>query len=146
MRLSNFIQNNLEAILLEWDKFARSQLSDEDKTNTYLVRDHAREMLLELTADMRTEQSAQQQLEKSQGIVSPFHADDSAATVHGVMRHDDGFTVSQVAAEFRALRAVVLRFWLPKVETMSNDVIVDIVRFNESIDMALAESIVSYRS
>lgn len=145
MRLSTFIESNMEEILGEWDKFAKTLFSAEDKNNAYLLRDHAREVLLEMTIDMETNQSPQQQAEKSKGVVSPYHPDDSAANVHGVLRHDDGFTVSQVAAEFRALRASVLRLWLPKISVMSKEVVVDIIRFNESIDEALADSIVTYK-
>lgn len=145
MRLSTFIRSDIEEILGEWDKFAKTLFSSEDKFNAYLLRDHAREVLLELIVDMETNQSPQQQADKSKGAVSPYHPDDSAANVHGVLRHDDGFTASQVAAEFRALRASVLRLWLPKISVMSKEVVVDIVRFNESIDEALADSIVTYK-
>lgn len=145
MRLSTFIQSNIEEILVEWDKFAKTLFSSEDKFNAYLLRDHGREVLLELTVDMETNQSPQQQADKSKGAVSPYHPEDSAANVHGVLRHDDGFTASQVAAEFRALRASVLRLWLPKISVMSEEAVVDIVRFNESIDEALADSLVTYK-
>ncbi|MDP3799632.1 MAG: RsbRD N-terminal domain-containing protein [Polaromonas sp.] len=145
MRLSTFIDSNIEEILSEWDKFAKTLFPPEDKGKAYLLRDHAREVLLELTKDMETAQSPQQQAEKSKGVASPYHPDDSAANVHGVMRHDDGFTVSQVAAEFRALRASVLRLWLPKISVMSAEVVFEIIRFNESIDEALADSIVTYK-
>jgi hypothetical protein len=146
MKLSTFIESNLAEILVEWDKFAKTLFSAEDKNNTYLLRDHAREVLMELTLDMETKQSPQQQADKSKGVVaSPYHSEDSAANVHGVLRHDDGFTVSQVAAEFRALRASVLRLWLPKISVMSKEVVVDIIRFNEAIDEALADSIVTYK-
>ena len=144
MRLSTFIESHLEEILGEWDRFAKTLFSSEEKLNDYRLRDHAREVLLELTADMQTSQTPQQQSNKSKGAVSPSHPDDSAATVHGVLRYDDGLTVSQVAAEFRALRASVLRLWLPKISVMSKEIVIDIIRFNESIDEALADSIVTY--
>jgi hypothetical protein len=145
MKLSEFIDSNIEEILREWDKFAKTLFPPEEKNNAHLLRDHAREVLLEITKDMDTAQSPQQQAQKSKGVASPYHPDDSAANVHGVLRHDDGFTVSQVAAEFRALRASVLRLWLPHISVMSEEVVVEIIRFNESIDEALADSIVTYR-
>ena len=144
MRLSAFIESNLEEILGEWDKFAKTLFSPDDRISAYRLRDHAREVLLELAVDMRTSQSPQQQYDKSKGAATPCHPDDSAAAVHGVLRHDDGLTVSEVAAEFRALRASVLRLWLPKISVMSKEVVVDMIRFNESIDEALADSIISY--
>jgi hypothetical protein len=145
MRLSTFIESSLEDILREWDAFARTLFPATDKLSALLLRDHAREMLVELIEDIRTPQSPQEQADKSKGEVSPYHPDDSAANVHGVIRHDDGFSVSQVAAEFRALRATVLRLWLPRISEMSKEVVLDIVRFNEAIDEALADSIVTYR-
>ena len=146
MRLSTFIETNLNEILQEWDRFAETLFPDVDKSKTFLFRDHAREVLLELTADMETKQSKQQQADKSKGVVSPFHPDDSAANVHGMMRHVDGFDVVKVAAEFRALRASVLQLWLPKISAMSKEVVVDIIRFNEAIDEALADSIETFKS
>lgn len=145
MTLSKFIDSHVEEILREWDKFAATLFPAEQKHTAHLLRDHAREMLLELTRDMETAQSSQQQVQKSKGAASPYHPDDTAASIHGVLRHDDGFTVSQVAAEFRALRASVLRLWLPNITVMSQDVVIEIIRFNEAIDEALADSIVTYR-
>ena len=144
MKLSTFIQLEIEVILREWDTFAMTLFPEQDKSYVYLFRSYAREILSELMIDMETKQSLQEQADKSKGIASPFHPDDSAANVHGIMRHDDGFTVSQVAAEFRALRATVLRLWLPNISVMSKEVIVDIIRFNEAIDEAVADSIVTY--
>ena len=144
MRLSTFIKSHLEEILGEWDKFARTLFSSEEKLSDYRLRDHAREVLLELTVDMQTGQSPQQQSDKSNGAVSPNHPDDSAATVHGVQRHDDGLTVSEVAAEFHALRGSVLRLWLPKISVMSKEVVIDIIRFDKAIDQALADSLITY--
>lgn len=144
MRLSTFINIRQEAILDEWDEFARTLFPPEDKRKHYLLRDHARELLLELIADMTSDQSPQQEVDKSKGVASPFHADDSAANVHGVMRHDEGFSVSAVVAEFRALRASILRMWLPNILVMSTPVVVDIIRFNESIDQLVADSIITY--
>lgn len=145
MRLSAFIEVNLEEILREWDSFARTLFPAKDRLSALLLRDHAREMLVELMHDIRTPQSPQQQIDKSQGKPSAYHLDESAASIHGALRHDEGFSVSQVAAEFRALRAVVLRLWLPEISVLPKEVADDIVRFNEAIDEALADSIVTYR-
>jgi len=42
------------------------------------------------------------------------------------------------------LRATVLRLWLPHVEQFDEHVARDMVRFNETIDQALAESVLTY--
>ena len=142
MRFFTFIETSQQEILNEWDKFAKT-LFPEQK-DSYMRRDHAAEMLAEIAADMQTDQSAQEQINKSRGVVSPFHPEDSAASVHGVSRSSDGLDISQLASEFRSLRAIVMRLWLPKLDVLSQEVINDIVRFNESIDEALADSIISY--
>ncbi|WP_325073245.1 sensor histidine kinase [Pseudomonas monteilii] len=69
---------------------------------------------------------------------------ETAAQVHAVTRLDAGFTLDQVVAEYRALRASVLRLWLPLQMAVEPHDIDDMVRFNEAIDQALAESITSY--
>lgn len=144
MKLSTFIESHLEQILNEWDKFAETLVTGKDKKNSRLLRDHARELLMELTVDMETAQSAHEQTEKSKGRKSPYHPDDNAANVHGVSRQNDGFDVAQLVAEFRALRGSVLRLWLPKIPSMSKEAILEIVRFNEAIDEALADSIETF--
>ena len=98
----------------------------------------------ELVADMATEQSKKQQSDKSQNLESAKAFPESAANIHGLLRHDDGMNVSEVVAEFRSLRATVFRLWLPTLNDMSDEVVEDIIRFNESIDEAVADSIVSY--
>ena len=67
-------------------------------------------------------------------------APDTAAQTHALLRARSGFDIKQLVAEYRALRASVLRLWIddcvpgaPHVE--------DMVRFNEAIDQALTESI-----
>jgi hypothetical protein len=144
MKLSQFITTHIEEILAEWDKFAATLFAPELKKDAHLFRDHAREMLMEMTKDMETDQSLHEQSQKSKGVASPYNPDDSAANVHGMLRQDDGFNVSEVAAEFRALRACVLRLWLPRIPVMSEEIVVEIVRFNEAIDEALADSLITY--
>lgn len=138
MRLFTLIETDLDIILDEWDTFAKTFFKDNSRR--YLLRDHAREMLMELMADMKTAQTAQEQVDKSKGVASPFHPSDSAASIHGMMRSNEGLTAFEIAAEFRSLRASILRLWLPKIDVMSKEVVTDIIRFNESIDEALADS------
>ena len=146
MYLAKFIELHQKEILIEWDNFAKTLFNGVDKLQISLLRDHAREMLLEIASEMKQKENAQQQKEKSMGAASPFHPDDSAANVHGMLRHDDGLSFTSLAAEFRALRASVLRLWLPKIPVVTKQVLLDIVRFNEAIDEALADSIASYET
>lgn len=144
MQLTTFIEIHEQEILNEWDSFARKVFGDIFKDGKYLARDHAAEILKELVADMNTRQSLEMQMEKSQDIKSSRALPESAANVHGLLRHDDGLNVSHVVAEFRALRATIFRLWLPTIQHMSHTQIDEIIRFNESIDEAVADSIVSF--
>jgi signal transduction histidine kinase len=69
---------------------------------------------------------------------------ESAASIHGALRQASDFSLLQLSSEFRALRATVLRLWLRQVREMSDDTAQEMIRFNEAIDQALAESIVTY--
>jgi signal transduction histidine kinase len=144
MKLSDFIEANIEKILAEWDEFALTLFPSGAHVSARELRDHAREILMELTQDMDTAQSDQQQADKSKGEESNTSEGLSAASAHGIERHYSGFTLTELAAEFRALRATVLRLWLPQVSAMTEQVARDMVRFNEAIDQALAESVATY--
>ena len=144
MKLSQFINANIKEILEEWDQFASTLFPSGVRISAGVLRDHAREILMDLTKDMDTAQSAQQQADKSKGEELKTGGEDSAASSHGIERHYSGFTLTELAAEFRALRATVLRLWLPGVSALSEQVVHDIVRFNEAIDQALAESVATY--
>jgi hypothetical protein len=75
------------------------------------LRDHAKEILAALSLNMETRQSAEQQEEKSEGWARVEK--NSAASIHGTLRQLSSITLLQLRAEFRALRATVLRLWLP---------------------------------
>jgi signal transduction histidine kinase len=55
-----------------------------------------------------------------------------------------GFDLNQLVAEFRALRASVLRIWLSKKGYGDEPTANEIARFNEAIDQALSESVATY--
>lgn len=65
---------------------------------------------------------------------------ETAAQVHGRMRAESGLSVAQVVAEFRVLRSVVSRMWSDSAEHAA-DSRADMIRFNEAIDQAIAESV-----
>ncbi|WP_175145708.1 HAMP domain-containing histidine kinase, partial [Paraburkholderia phenoliruptrix] len=65
---------------------------------------------------------------------------ETAAQTHALLRARAGFNINQLAAEYRALRASVLRLWMDDCAPHAPDV-GDMIRFNEAIDQALAESI-----
>ncbi|HAT31815.1 MAG TPA: two-component sensor histidine kinase [Janthinobacterium sp.] len=144
MKLHDFIDQHMETILVEWDAFARTLAPAEQHLSAPALRDHAREILQAIALDIRTRQNPRQQYEKSLGQAPDADPVDSAAAVHGALRQASSFSLTQLCAEFRALRATVLRLWLPHVSAMSGTAIEQMVRFNEAIDQALAESIATY--
>ena len=145
MMLSVFITGNLDEILQTWDLFARQLVPDTEAMDQKALRNHAKEMLQAIARDMETEQTPQEQFRKSIGLArQEDEPEGSAAAIHGAMRHASHFSMYQLTAEFRALRAAVLRLWLPHVSRQAVDFSDEMVRFNEAIDQALAESVVTY--
>jgi signal transduction histidine kinase len=60
--------------------------------------------------------------------------------MHALLRARSGFDINQMVAEYRALRASVLRLWMDEGAPDSHH-LDDMVRFNEAIDQAVAESV-----
>jgi signal transduction histidine kinase len=143
MRLSEFIIRNMEEILVEWEAFASSLLAEGQVMTPRALRDHARQILLAIAEDIESNQTDLEQAYKSKGFVAIPEAAKTAAQTHGALRHLSGFDLSQLASEFRALRASVLRLWL-RHGLDGEAAFYQMTRFNESIDQALAESIVNY--
>ena len=143
MKLSVFITENLEDLLVEWEAFALSLLAPGQKMTALALRDHATQILLAIAEDIETNQSDLEQAYKSKGFVPIAEATRTAAMTHGALRYLAGFDLRQLAAEFRALRASVLRLWLKRGGD-NGTAFYQMTRFNESIDQALAESIANY--
>ncbi|MES2163571.1 MAG: HAMP domain-containing sensor histidine kinase [Pseudomonadota bacterium] len=144
MNLSTFIRSEMTEILAEWTAFAKKSAPADEQMSDLALIDHAEAILCAIAIDIETHQSKLQQYEKSQGDEVDTSEKESAAAVHGRLRQASNFSLLQLSAEFRALRATVLRLWLPRVQQMSETTIHEMVRFNEAIDQALAESIVTY--
>ncbi len=143
MRLARFITENIEALLAEWEKFAESLLAPGQVMTSLALRDHATQILLAIAADIEEGQTELEQVYKSKGFAPIAHATRTAAMTHGALRYLAGFDLRQLAAEFRALRASVLRLWLQE-GVADETAFYEMTRFNEAIDQALAESITNY--
>lgn len=143
IRLSDFILANMEPILQAWEDFARTiepaALTMDDRE----LRDHARQMLSTIAADLNTPQSEQEQAEKSMGLAEREHTD-TAAETHAEARLLSGYTVVQLVSEYRALRSSVLSLWSAESTAERATEMEDVTRFNEAIDQALAESVARY--
>lgn len=141
MRLAEFILHDMEAIVAEWEAFAASLQPVAASMTRLALRDHADQILKAVAKDISTSQTREAQLQKCRGPVSQGgDAPETAAQTHAVLRAQSGFEINQLFAEYRALRASVLRLWMD-ASPLDPLGVEDMVRFNEAIDQAVAESI-----
>ena len=141
MRLADFILSEMEGIVAQWESFAATRLPAAASMAPLALRDHARQILEAVAIDLRTSQTREAQTAKSKGQAPiPNGAPETAAETHAVLRAKSGFDINQLASEYRALRASVLRLWFDACPPEDRDMD-DVIRFNEAIDQALAESI-----
>jgi signal transduction histidine kinase len=141
MRLADFILRDMETILVQWEAFAGTLLPAAADLKPLALRDHAQQILPAVAKDLSTAQTREAQAEKSMGRAPILiGAPETAAQTHALLRARGGFDINQLAAEYRALRASVLRLWMDECqpEAPHPD---DVIRFNEAIDQALAESV-----
>ena len=132
MRLSEFILRNMEAILSEWEAFASTLLPGSAGMNSLALRDHARQILEAVAKDLTALQTSHAQAEKSKGRAPRVEgAPETATQTHAVLRARAGFDINQLVAEYRALRASVLRLWADHA-SLEKDDINDMVRFARS--------------
>ncbi|MGC6372294.1 sensor histidine kinase [Pseudomonas sp. K2I15] len=145
MRLSEFIVQHADQIVDEWEQFAETLTPAADTLNRTQLRDHARSILLAAARDMTTHQNASEQAAKAKGEgPEKTPSLDQAAASHGELRHTVGFDLVQMTSEFRHLRACVIRLWVNSLQTPDMAYFQDMIRFNEAIDEALAESTAAY--
>ena len=134
--LSAFIRDHHEEIISEFAVFAKTLMPAGAEMTEAELRDHAEDIL---TAVVRghaaLRRPAHEQSHKSQGHGSAKTMEPSGR-LHADDRIQHGFTFRSVLAEFRALRATVLRLY---EESGASD-LTDVRRFNEAIDEALTES------
>jgi len=143
-RLSGFIRNNMEPILQAWEDFARTIEPPALSMDDAELRDHARQMLHAISADLAMPQSEHERSAKSRGL-GKRGVDDTAAETHAEARLLSGYTVVQLVSEYRALRSSVLTLWAAALAGDAHAThMEDVARFNEAIDQALAESVARY--
>ena len=68
MRLSHFITEHIEEILVEWEAFAASLLSPGETMTSLALRDHATQILKAIAEDIESDQSDIEQAYKSKGF------------------------------------------------------------------------------
>ena len=141
MRLGEFILKDMEALLVRWEAFAATRLPAASHMAPLELRDHARQILEAVAADLANPQTREAQTAKSMGLAPKvFGMPETAAQTHAVLRAKGGFDIEQLASEYRALRTSVLSHWIDACSP-GPPLLDDVIRFNEAIDQALAESI-----
>lgn len=135
MSLSTFIDTHHEEIISEFAVFAKTLMPAGAELTEEELRDHAEDILNAVVQDMGIAQTGEEQSRKSQGRGSARNMEVSGR-LHADDRIGRGFTFRAVLAEFRALRASVLRLY---AESGATD-LSDVLRFNEAIDETLTES------
>lgn len=141
MRLTDFIRQHMATIVAEWETFASTLVPAASGMTSLALRDHAQQILEALARDLTTPQTREEQSEKSKGRAPvAAGAPETAAQTHAVLRAREGFDIIQLVAEYRALRASVLRLWTD-AGPLDHTGVEDLIRFNEAIDQAVAESV-----
>lgn len=142
MKLSDFILSNMEPILGEWEKYAKT-ISSATGMETAALRDHAEAILKAIAQDIARQQTPEEQEAKSKGQ-GPEQADDTAAESHASDRQSEGFSLNEMVSEYRALRASVIRLWTRELSLADREALEEMTRFNEAIDQALTQSVARY--
>lgn len=143
MRLADFIHENSKQIISEWESFARTLTPASNDMTPLALRNHIHEILAFIVRDIKSPQTSQEQIQKSQGDKEKS-PNPTAAEIHAALRLAGGFDIDQMVSEWRALRASVIKLWSFAHASMNDVDIIDLTRFNESIDQELAESITHY--
>jgi signal transduction histidine kinase len=147
MRLADFVLANMEAILAEWEAFARGIWPRGAKTDPATLRDHAELILRAMAQDMRSAQTPAERSDKSQGHGRGGADSDrlnGVSEAHVTGRAVSGFDLMTVVSEYRALRATIIRLWRDANGDPDHRDLDDLTRFNETIDQSVAKAVRSF--
>ena len=141
MTLSDFIESDLDELIDDWTRYARTVSPKSGLLSEQQLRNSARDILIGIAADMREMQTDAQQKEKSFNHVPDQNsAFNKVGREHADDRQIQGFEINALVAEYRALRASVLRRWQQRCEPDAN-AFQEMIRFNEAVDQMVAESV-----
>jgi signal transduction histidine kinase len=143
MRLAHFIRRHRDEILTEWAAFTTTLQPDAGDVSDPEFREHAGDLLDAAAHDLDSSQTAVEQRRKSVGLGTAQRMTAVARTL-AIRRMRAGFRLAQVLAEYRALRASVVRLWQASTPRLSATTRRDLTRFHEALDEAWTESVNSY--
>ena len=125
MGLADFIAANTARIASEWEAAVPGFLPAAQAPGSPVILRVAPQILAALSAD----------------VGSRNERDATAAAATEALRQSAGFDVTQLSAEFLALRAGVSRLWGADAPDTTPDTASDLLALNDAIDHALARSI-----
>ncbi|SDC95599.1 sensor histidine kinase [Paraburkholderia lycopersici] len=141
MTLSDFIEADLDGLIADWTEYARAISPKDSQLDDTQLRNSARELLTGIAADIRARQTDAQQHAKSHGERSdPNSAFNQIGRGHADDRQAHGFEINALVAEYRALRASVLRRWQQTCR-LDSAAFQEMIRFNEAVDQMVAVSV-----
>jgi len=140
MGLAVFIRSNEDAIVADWQTFAQTYLPSAEHMDRTALRDHIVGLLRFVADDLETPETERERSEKAKGRAPNQGGHGGAAATHADLRFAAGFDTIEMISEFRALRASVIKLWRTEW-TKIDDVLPDLLRFNEAIDQIMTESL-----
>jgi signal transduction histidine kinase len=139
VRLSEFIRTHTERIVREWEEFAKTLPAEADLPR----RVHVASILQSIAEGIERPELAFEQQAKGKGEGAPGPIEYVAAA-HVDLRIESGFDLVQILAEYRALRACVLRLWRATDPDGFLQGAEEITKFGEAVDRAVAETVPVY--
>lgn len=145
MRLSTHLRANAPDILAAWDAFAATVVHDGSMMDPAALRDHAGEILAAIADELDRPPAAKNPGSAPEAADAPSDELESAAEIHADTRMVSGFAIDAMITEYRALRVSVVRLWMAAGggQEQPRDML-DLVRFHEAMDQAIAESVARY--
>jgi signal transduction histidine kinase len=143
MRIAEFIRSDQELILEKWWKLVAAELPDHEHIND---RPGVASILDSLATilDSREGNEAERKDVGTSGAASSEPCA-TAADEHAMQMARSGFNIKQLAADYRALRASVVKLWVD-CDSPGERLVEDIVRFNEVLDECSAEAIARFHA
>lgn len=141
MNLADFIDGDVDGLMDDWADYDRANCPTDGRLQESQLRNSVGDILSRIAVEMRSAQDAPALQGKYLATASDsWSSFDQAAHRHVKDRLSRGFDINRVVAEFRALRAIVLRRWQRNAAAAS-DSFCDMIRFNEAIDQVLTEAV-----
>lgn len=138
-----FIVGHVDAIVADWEAFAKTTGFAAAHLSSHELQDHAKVVLLAVAADMETAQSRREQHDKSVGQADgdDYSGVKRTTCLHAEHRFQQGFSLTQMVSEYRALRASIIRRWIGQTPSADTTQLDELVRFGEALDEGLTEAI-----